>query len=391
MTDITTRLEELVQKASKLSDAQSKETTSLLLKLYSEAGDRVATATYLMKFKSTVCQYFFERATTTIQTEKIESLHNAIRITELYKKNLNHAATIRGFIISAVLIKYEQKIGRAVLVQTLSDVGKDGKFSDTVIEHFKKTVLEYCGLDTISKLNEREWRNAESKDRFIRFMRMVSDSIATIASTATNTDKSVVESVINAPTATTTSQKYTTTHSVAKTVPLVAEPVPTPLKADDSAVTQTTELLKLLERSHCEAQKLFQTLNQSNGAIMTLREQVGDRDNCIAKLDAEIQERDKQIADLHSVAAKARDMNDELQSKISDLTERLKLSMQMDTISQNQELITLKSDLLNSLKLEYDDYLHDKDIECNSDTFGAFRSSLTRIFKTLRRFGIVFD
>jgi hypothetical protein len=77
--------------------------------------------------------------------------------------------------------------------------------------------------------------------------------------------------------------------------------------------------------------------------------------------------------------------------RVIDLSERLKNSLQMDNISQNQELITLKTNLQNSLKVEYADYLVSKDSDCNPDTYGALIGSLTRTFKILRRFGITIE
>lgn len=391
MTDIIARLNELTQRASKISDGQSQEAASLLLQLYSETGDKVRTADFLMKFKATVCLCFFEQAVATIEPERIESLHMAICATESYKKNANHASTTRGFIMAAVLIKCGQNIAQAVLMRTLADVDKDGKFSDTVIEHFRRNIVDYCGLDAITKLNEREWKKPETRNRFNRFMQAVSESIVTVISTPTNDSKTIVEVSANTPIATVTSQESPTAKSKPNATTPVAETTPTTPKVDGKSIELTAELLKMIESSNREALKLFQTLSESNGTIAILRGQVSDHDTRITDLKAKLYERDGQITELHSVADKARYVCDEQQSKIADLTERLKTAMQMDSISQNQELITLKSDLANSLKLEYTDYLNDKDAECNPDTFGAFRSSLTRIFKTLRRFGIMID
>lgn len=391
MTELIARLDELTQRASKISDGQSQEAASLLLPLYSETGDKVRTADFLMKFKATVCLCFFERAVAAIEPERIESLHMAICATESYKRNANHASTTRGFIIAAVLIKYGQNIARAVLMRTLADVEKDGKFSDTVIEHFKRNVVDYCGLDAITKLNEREWKKPEIRNRFNRFMQAANESMVTVISTPTNDSKTIVEVSTNTPIATVTSQERPTVECEPKAAAPVAGTPPTVLKADDKSTTLTAELLKILESSNREAQKLLQTLNESNGTIAILRGQVSDRDAHITGLAVELHERDRQIDGLQSKVDKEKCLCDEQQSKIADLTERLKTSMQMDSISQNQELVTLKSDLANSLKLEYADYLNDKDSECNPDTFGAFRSSLTRIFKTLRRFGIMID
>ena len=77
-----------------------------------------------------------------------------------------------------------------------------------------------------------------------------------------------------------------------------------------------------------------------------------------------------------------------LQNQVSDLTERLRTSLNMDSISKNQELITLKNDISEALKLDYADYTKSKDGPYNEDLFEAYRSTLTRIFKLLKRYGI---
>jgi chromosome segregation ATPase len=140
-----------------------------------------------------------------------------------------------------------------------------------------------------------------------------------------------------------------------------------------------------------EASTLLKSLHESNGTIDLLRRDILLRDTKIAELSSIISERNNDINVLeqkHEESQKAIE-NNEVQ--VSDLTERLKNAMQMNNISQNQELITLKTNLQNSLKVEYTDYLAGKDAEYNKDNFEASLASLTRIFKILRRFGIIID
>jgi len=74
--------------------------------------------------------------------------------------------------------------------------------------------------------------------------------------------------------------------------------------------------------------------------------------------------------------------------QIEDLTQRLRTSLEMDNISKNQELITLKNDISEALKLDYADYAKSTNLPYNEDLFEMYRSTLKRIFKLLKRFGI---
>jgi chromosome segregation ATPase len=151
------------------------------------------------------------------------------------------------------------------------------------------------------------------------------------------------------------------------------------------------DLYKTLSSASKEAATLFQSLNDNNGTISMFRKDVASRDSQIAELSRILNENNQIIEDLQRKLNERHQEIRENEMRIDDLSERLKNSLQMDNISQNQELITLKTNLQNSLKLEYEDYLVSKDSECNPDTYGALIGSLTRIFKTLRRYGIIID
>jgi len=373
------RLDELLGRASKLTDAQAKEAATLLLSFYTEKQEKTNVADCLMKFKSTVCLFFFEAAITTLDPEtQIQSLHLAICSTEAYKKNANHAATSRGFIITAVLIKNGVNIARSVLMQTLADVEKDGKFSDAVINNFKQNVVDYCGsLDHIKMLGDKDWDKPDSRRRFMRFMEEVNNSIVTVISPP-ESKKDVIIS--------------TTTTS-----PLPISPTPhneqqiIPVSESNVAKGIADELLKTLINASKEAALLFQSLSDSNGTIALLRKDVASRDARIEEFSKTIRKNNEIIDDLHRKLDESKKVIRDNEAHIDDLSGRLKNSLQMDNISQNQELITLRTNLQNSLKIEYADYLVSKDSECNPDTYGALIGSLSRIFKTLRRFGIIID
>ena len=144
-----------------------------------------------------------------------------------------------------------------------------------------------------------------------------------------------------------------------------------------AAIGSASELLQIISSASKEAAVLFQSLSDNNGIIAALRKDVSDRE--------------ARIADLQRRFDESQQTTRENEAHIADLSMRLKNSLQMDNISQSQELITLKSNLQNSLKVEYADYFISRDSECNPDTYGALIGSLARIFKTLRRYGIIIE
>ncbi|MDR0652446.1 MAG: hypothetical protein LBG12_03965 [Synergistaceae bacterium] len=383
MMETVVRLNELVGKKPHMTDRDSREAAVLLLELYSYARDKEMIADFIMNLKPAVCLYFFEKAAETMEIEEIESLQAAVCGTEAYKKNTNRAGTIRGFIFAAVLAERDTAIARAVLMRTLADAEKDGKFSEAVVKSFKTNVLAYYGMEAIEALGDKEWENPEMRDRFARFMQTVGSSDAM----AVRGKKSQEPIKTTRPLKTIAGKAESESRTnLAPTVNTHPEAALSP--ADEKAHSLTAEILKTLESSAREARILLGTLNESNGAIANLRQQITERDSRISELSSALSERDGEIDCLRQDKINAEQTISDKDARISDLREQLRLSMQMDNISQNQELITLKSNLANSLKMEYADYLNSKDSECNSDNYAALIGSLTRIFKTLHRLGI---
>lgn len=378
--DAIAQLNKFLLKASKITDEQSKEAAMHLLSFYLKTKDDAKVAEYLMKFKQTVCMYFFEEAVKTLESEvQLQSIHSAMCETEDYKKNVNHVATTRGFIISGVLIKNKVSIARTVLMNTIAAVEKDSKFSDTVVNKFKQNVLENnVLLKSIDDLNNKPWENKENMKRFLNFMETVRNNLFPCISFREAEDTASVQ-----PTSITTEISV---NSKSKEK-LKVESIPT----IDITVDLAAELIKKLSIASKEASILIQSLSDANGTIDLLQKDIMNRDSRIAEFSAELNEKNRTITDLQRKLNERQQLVQECEGRIADLSERLKNSLQMDIISQNQELITLRTNLQNSLKVEYADYLVSKDGECNSDTYGALIGSLARIFKTLRRYGIIID
>jgi len=382
--DIVARLDELAKRASKISDTGTKEATKLLLDFFSSNGDVASTADYIMKLKDTVCLDFFEYALSDTSTERIKTLHESVRATSSYKQKGSQAGARRGFTIAAVLIKHRHEYALEALVKTLADVERDGKFSDTIVNYYKKIVINYCGADSVKALANQDWDKVSDRNRFDRIMRAVDSSIVRIISAPKSDGNTNMKSPSGSPMTTLPSPIIQTSTNE----PYVAQDS---RKIDSGTIALASELLTTLVKSSHEAQSLHHTLVESNGTITLLREQVSNRDSQIYQKTAELRERDRQISDLHSDCEEAKRVYEDQKARIAELTEQLRTTIHMGEISQNQELFTLKTDIANSLKLEYFDYLKDKDAECDPDKFEAFRNSLHRVFRKLKRFGIVID
>lgn len=387
-----TRLDELVQKSSKLSNAHARDAASLLIKLFEENCDKAKIAYYIMLFKSTVCQFFFEQAVDRFKMEEIESLYMTICSTEAYKKNIKNAGITRGFLIAAVLIKTEQEIARTVLMRTLADAERGGKFSPAIIKNFQKHVMKYCGdRRLIDALGDANWNNMKEKSRFDRFMQSLNDAIKIELTPRQNENGS--KAIAEAPdTGATTEPEETVTESSELRSTCSPSHTETALPLEvKKAHLLTSELLVMLEHSTQELQALLGTLHKENETFFSLRQKIEEREARISELGTSIQERDRHIDELMQEIHKREQGLSEKQAEVVDLTERLKIALRMEDISQSQELVTLKTDLSNSLRIEYADYLANREKVCTVDMFEAHRGSLTRVFKTLRRFGITVD
>ena len=76
-----------------------------------------------------------------------------------------------------------------------------------------------------------------------------------------------------------------------------------------------------------------------------------------------------------------------LEAENKDLKRRLKDSLAMDAIAESQAIKTLKSTILQRLRLEmqdYDDYIVDKN-EFSQNEILAMKDSLHRVFRVIKQ------
>lgn len=97
------------------------------------------------------------------------------------------------------------------------------------------------------------------------------------------------------------------------------------------------------------------------------------------------------LAEMERENARLRAQVAQLEADKADLDKRLEAVFRMDEIAKNQELETLKVNLSRFIAPEYDDYHTPGAEDFDMDNFEAARSSLWRIFKVLKRYGIRLD
>ena len=285
MKDTTARLERLVKKAFKITDDQVQEAAKLLMHLYSKKQDEEKIADYLMKFKSTVCLSFFEASVETLDLEtQIKPIYTAICSTEAYKKNTSYAATSRGFIIFAILLKNDMDFARDVLMYTLQKADKGNRFSDKVISLFRQCAVDYLdGMEPIKAHGEKPWHRQDEQERFERFVIAVENNIKLTASLS------------NAEGSSTSAHSPNFSGTVAQ---VYASDLGYAFEADRETLNNASELSRLIASANKEATELLESLVDHNGAIAALRKDVSERDAQIKELSAAIREKDQIISEL---------------------------------------------------------------------------------------------
>ncbi|GHV54740.1 hypothetical protein FACS1894216_15380 [Synergistales bacterium] len=416
MSEIITKLEELVEKTVKksTSNTQAREGAALLLDLYKESSDKAKIAEYLCTLHFSVCQLFFEQATSDLQPSEIESICAVIRRNERYLKNNSYLGTVRGFIVAAVLIKANVAFARAFLLDTIIDAEKDGEFPRKVIDHFKKYVFEPCTLLALQALEERSWSSEDKHEKFRKIVQMSLERETTQTDNQSVKDGEASASVaaddsngIDNPTAQSVIAEDVLDNNQRKQS--IEETPPTKVKPKRESASKLLQMLSKAQReantllhdlrnssetakeTQREANTLLSIVRYGNETMQTLRQKVSEREERIAALQGDIDERESQIDELQAKIGNLEAHVAELKSEVDDLNNRLAKTLAMDASANNQDMITLKTDISNALKLEYQDYVDNKTAECSQDQFEAYRASLTRIFKTLRRFDIALD
>ncbi|ADU26814.1 hypothetical protein [Ethanoligenens harbinense] len=364
-----------------LSKDNRKKAVAILLTMSEEINNAKQVADYLMKLHYSVCPAYFNRAATELSNEQLATIVEEFRTNEQFQKdkpqNFLYPKGFGSVLSLTKASKYELAFSILNYILIRSESGS--QFADGCKNNFKKTIVDVNGLSFVQKLYEvvnadAFKANPFEKQRFERFLDAVVDRTV---STTIDVSQPPAVKVAQAETAKEEEPVQTSSIKAEKT------------KNYDSQISK--DALVKIESTQTEILLLLRRLTENRAAIDTLSMQIQKKNGEIATAQATIREREQQLSFSTLELKKIKTTLSSSEAQVSDLTERLRTSLNMDEISKNQELATLKNDISEALKLDYSDFMASKGSEYSSDLFEAYRSTLTRIFKLLKRFGITYE
>jgi len=374
--DAIKTLEDVLAKTAKnTSNENRKKAVEALQTLFAENGNHRQVAEYLIKLHYSVCQAFFEEFCSSASEENTFAVTEALVNAEQFEKgNPNNIMYPKG--LSAVLAlayKGKHQASFFVLGRILSQSEKSDGFSDGCVNNFKKLIVDKNGMSYILSLFEQATKGEivckefEQK-RLDRFLKSLDDKV-------------VVTSNQEVAVATPNSES---------TQPVISTDAPTSSAPPEKQKNHSNgvKAIARIDKTQQEILAVVRRMSDSRLSIESLSSAITRRDEEISAVKADLAEKARRAASLAiEIGIKEKQLT-EMNRQIADLTERLRTSLQMDDISKSQELITLKNDISDALKLDYADFIKSKENPYSKDLFEAYRSTLTRIFKLLKRFGI---
>ncbi|MDL2233238.1 hypothetical protein LJC63_06625 [Ruminococcaceae bacterium OttesenSCG-928-L11] len=362
-----------------LSNNNRKKAVAALLEMSNDINNAKQVAGYLMKLHYSACPAYFNRAATELANEQLAAVVEAFRANEQFQKdkpqNFLYPKGFGSVLALAKAAKYGLSFSILNYILLRSENGS--QFADGCKNSFKKTVIDTNGLAFIQKLAKAvntDSFDAKSFDkrRLERFLDAVADNTVTtsvealpppLSSSNTTQPKAIKEDPISAPTE--------------KVAP------PNSFEANISV-----DSLVRIEATQSEMLAVLRRLTENRTAMDALALQLQKKNGEIDSAQSTILDRERQLSATALELKKSKEALSSAEEQISDLTSRLRASLNMDEISKNQELTTLKNDISEALKLDYSDFIGTRNSEYSQDLFEAYRSTLTRIFKLLKRFGV---
>lgn len=80
-----------------------------------------------------------------------------------------------------------------------------------------------------------------------------------------------------------------------------------------------------------------------------------------------------------------------LKAKITDLEAQLNTTRHMLEIADSQKEKTLKNEISEAIKLDYVDFMNSKDEPYSEDLCEAYKFTISRTFKILKRLGCIIE
>jgi len=351
MDDIIDRLDSLVKTDFKSKDKKKMQAiASLLIDLYTQSSNADKIAEYLCSFKETVIfEIFFEKAAVTLKDGQIEAIYTALRNNDKYKQNKNNFGTTRGFIVAAVLISKDNPYGKTVLLKTVMDCEKKEGITQAAIDSFRDKVCDEYKEQILNEYENKVWNNSSERDKICGCIKTLADG-KTIAKRGQAEDIDPIKNEINS-------------------------------------------IYEKSQKANEELNKLLNTINQintfnKNNETNMQNNAINGNNERLSGLQAKIKENEQTIADQKNDIKKRDASISQMQKKIEDLGNRLQRTLQLDVADHNQEIKTLKSNISNALKIEYQDYQSSKEKGFSQDQYEAYKASLFRIFMSLKQLNI---
>lgn len=378
------QLQDILAKTKKnMNNRNRKNAVEALEALFIETNDPEQVASYIMEFHYSVCQAFFKEFCLSAADKDIIAVAEALTNQKRFKKgNPNNFMYPKGFAgIYALLTKKKYQPAHSILVPILSRSEKSDGFSNACARNFKKVIADKGGLPLVIDLFEQVMNGSIVCDeigqqRFARFVKVMDKKIAT-------TKKEEGLSRLNGDPQ---KQPFSKPELPRNIYIEPVEPGPKLTLNYDGA-----ETMKNIEKTQQDILASMHRLIDNQSSIDSLSVSLAKRDDEINSLRNVVLEKKNHIASLESGAVIRDKQLLETKEQIDDLTHRLRTSLQMDNISKNQELITLKKDIAEALKLDHADYAKSIDSPYSEDMFIAYRLMINRIFKLLKKFGITIE
>lgn len=377
-------LEDILEKKTKeLSKKDREDVVEALSQLAIKNHDYDEILRYLYKFHYSVSGDFFDKLSKVVVDEKVLNMVEAMISSSQFKADRTYYKELSAMLALATKGKYQ--ISFSILSGILKKSDKGGFFADGCLKNFKSLIVDKNGMQYIEKIYEgiekREIKYAElDKMRLDRFLKTIEDQ----NNLNNNKARKIQQNEIV--------EKEENQHKKSPKESIVDE---NDIKKKDSLeentffkVDDTESAIKRIDKAQKEILVKMQVLTENRLCIEALTAALAQRDEEMLLMNRRIAERENKILSLiNEDKEKEIELTNQKQ-QIDDLTERLRKSMQMDDISKKQEMLTLKNDISEALKLDYEDFVKSKEKPYEEDLFEAYRSTLSRIFKLLKRFGI---
>ena len=377
------RMNELIQKKTKLSNSHSIEAAEIIFNLYKSDNNLESSIENLYHFHYSVIGIYVNRYYDDFNIQEKENFIKAFVENSKFKENIANSSILKGFSILQEMLKLNENDKNIYyLFNNISSVAeKKGQYNSSVKGAFYEFLSEVG--DEFLNLNFDIMSEQERK-RMLRYIDATIENSSNI---------SCEQSMLRL------GEKY----SYKFTNKIDNESIKEENRKDEEdnteykndlqksyASNELINLVSLLESANEEANKLFKNIFERNLTIKSLEQQITLKEREINEVKLQIRnEKDKSTY----LTTKIEELKAELNSsnlEIDNLRERLKIAFNIDDVKKNQEIITLKTDISTALKLQYEDFNEHKEEECNEDNYEALKVTLNQVFRTLKRYGIDF-